>query len=186
MRHRDYSIVVIRSDTACAEAGAVVSQISSMVICVIWKGQVLRSAFLVSLAIRANSPNLTYLDFLVSPTARPIINASKQRNALSSAIRSVRRLRPRYRLCGGRIRSRRFDDVQPRPAPAPVPRAKRLFLPCPSSGASHIVAVLHAPISFECVCDGSSTSWLCNGFLAISFLGMFWTLMVSYGLYYAI
>jgi hypothetical protein len=80
-------------------------------------------------------------------------------NATSIMMSSVLRLRPKYRLCGGSKRSRRFENAHV-VAPVPAPRKLRLFLLCPSSGAFQVDSVLLSVFnSFKCAVDGSATSF---------------------------
>lgn len=78
---------------------------------------------------------VTDLCFLVRPTARPITSASRQRKMTHIEMSKPRRLMPRYRLCGGSMRSRRSESVhrveaEPKPIPSP------LRFVAPSSGTS--------------------------------------------------
>lgn len=97
-----------------------------------------------------------FLDPL-KPAARPMISASRHMNATRIMTNSVRRLRPKYRLCGGSTRSRR-SEIAHRVAPAPAPRRLR-FLLWPSSGTSQLESTLLAVSTpFKCAGGGAPTS----------------------------
>lgn len=60
-----------------------------------------------SVAVHLMSAFQPYLDPVVKPAAKPMINASKASMTASSASKKTFLLMPKYRLCGGRTRSRR-------------------------------------------------------------------------------
>jgi hypothetical protein len=91
-----------------------------------------------------------------NPTARPIMSARRHKNATRITMSRVRRLRPRYLLCGGSMRSKRSDSAHLAPSPAPP----NFFGLGPSSGVSQLVsATLAVSTSFKCACVGGPTSF---------------------------